>query len=215
MLSTVLLHVKHTPYVEFLFIQINAGHALQPYCLGSVLTLHSHLYRTLPSGLFLLSPPTKPLHPWLHTCHMSAHLAFLDLITRRVLREQHQQSSPSLCCVLYSLVTSTLLGRNIFLSTLFSNPFNLRSSTNVTDQNYRVNFLRLEEFNITSNNQDGRPRLFVCPLLLIQYIRIYFTYQNAISSIRNLRTRHVVVIGARLSRNFLNILLTILLFSIK
>ena len=40
----------------------------------------------------------------------------------------------SLCSFLHSLVTSSLLGPNIFLNTLFSNTLSLRSSLNVSDQ---------------------------------------------------------------------------------
>ena len=40
----------------------------------------------------------------------------------------------SLCSVLHSLLTSSLLGPNILLSTLFSNTLSLHSSLNVSDQ---------------------------------------------------------------------------------
>jgi hypothetical protein len=62
MLSTVLLHVKRIPYIEFSNIQINAVHTLQPNSLRSVLMLHSHLRLALPSSLFPLQSPTKSLH---------------------------------------------------------------------------------------------------------------------------------------------------------
>jgi hypothetical protein len=45
----------------------------------------------------------------------------------------------------------------------------------------------------TPNHQDGGPPLIGCPRLLIQYIRSYPPYLEAVSSIRNLRTRHAVV----------------------
>ncbi|KAJ4452211.1 hypothetical protein ANN_03729 [Periplaneta americana] len=45
------------------------------------------------------------------------------------------------------------------------------------------------------NPQAGGPPLIGCPRLLIQYIRSYPPYLEAVSSIRNLRTRHAVVIG--------------------
>jgi hypothetical protein len=41
--------------------------------------------------------------------------------------------------------------------------------------------------------QAGGPPLVGCPRLLIQYIRSYPPYLEAVSSIRNLRTRHAVV----------------------
>jgi hypothetical protein len=41
--------------------------------------------------------------------------------------------------------------------------------------------------------QAGGPPLVGCPQLLIQYIRSYPPYLEAVSSIRNLRTRHAMV----------------------
>jgi hypothetical protein len=43
------------------------------------------------------------------------------------------------------------------------------------------------------NPQAGGPPLVGCPRLLIQYIRSYPPYLEAVSSIRNLRTRHAAV----------------------
>jgi hypothetical protein len=43
------------------------------------------------------------------------------------------------------------------------------------------------------NPQAGRPPTVGCPRLLIQYIRSYPPYLEAVSSIRNPRTRHAVV----------------------
>ncbi|KAJ4442813.1 hypothetical protein ANN_04406 [Periplaneta americana] len=45
------------------------------------------------------------------------------------------------------------------------------------------------------NPQAGGPPLIGCPRLLIQYIHSYSPYLEAVSSIRNLRTRHAVVIS--------------------
>jgi hypothetical protein len=45
------------------------------------------------------------------------------------------------------------------------------------------------------NLQAGGPSFVGCPRLLIQYIRSYPPYLEAVSSIRNLRTRHAVVTG--------------------
>jgi hypothetical protein len=45
----------------------------------------------------------------------------------------------------------------------------------------------------TANHQVGGPYLFGCPRLLIQYIPSYSPYLEAVSSIRNLRTRHALV----------------------
>jgi hypothetical protein len=45
------------------------------------------------------------------------------------------------------------------------------------------------------NHQAGGPPPVGCPRLFIQYIRSYPPYLEAVSSIRNLRTRHAVVTG--------------------
>jgi hypothetical protein len=54
-------------------------------------------------------------------------------------------------------------------------------------------FLRRGVVSRTPNPQAGGPPLIGCPRLLIQYIRSYPPYLEAVSSIRNLRTRHGVV----------------------
>jgi hypothetical protein len=48
--------------------------------------------------------------------------------------KEYRSFSSSLCSFLHSPITSTLLGPNILLNTLFSNTLNLRSSLNVRDQ---------------------------------------------------------------------------------
>jgi hypothetical protein len=56
------------------------------------------------------------------------------LITRKVLDEEYRSLSSSICSFLHSPVTSSLLGQNILLNTLFSNTVSLRSSLNVNDK---------------------------------------------------------------------------------
>ena len=70
----------------------------------------------------LVSPPT-PVYasPLPHTCYMPSHLILLDLITQTILCEQYRSLSSSLRSFLHSPVTSSLLGPNILLNTLFSN----------------------------------------------------------------------------------------------
>jgi uncharacterized membrane protein len=99
--------------------------------------LSSHLRVGLPSGLLLSGLPTKILYapltsPMRATC--PAHLILLALITLTILGEEYKPCSSSLCGFLQPPVTSSLIGPNILLSTLFSNTLNLCSSLNVRDQ---------------------------------------------------------------------------------
>jgi hypothetical protein len=55
-------------------------------------------------------------------------------ITRIILVGEYRSVSSSLCSFLHSPVTSSLLGPNIFHSTLFSNTPSLHSFLNVSDQ---------------------------------------------------------------------------------
>jgi len=103
----------------------------------SILILSSHLRLGLSSDLFPSGFPTTTLYmpllsPIRATC--PAHLIHLDFITRTILGEQYRSLSSSLCSFLHFLVTSSLLGPNIFLNALFSNTLSLRSSLNVSDQ---------------------------------------------------------------------------------
>jgi hypothetical protein len=60
--------------------------------------------------------------------------------------------------------------------------------------NFRKNFIFLRwVVRATPNPQTGGPPLVGCPRLLIQYIRSYHPYLEAVPSIRTLRTRHAVV----------------------
>ena len=63
-----------------------------------------------------------------------AHLILLDFITRTILGEEYRSLSSPLCSFLYSPVTSSVLGPNILLNTLFSNTLSLCSSLNGSDQ---------------------------------------------------------------------------------
>ena len=103
----------------------------------SILILSSHLRLGLPSGIFPSGFPTKTLYTPLlahirATC--PAHFILLDLITRTICGEEYRSLSSSLCSFLHSPITSSLLGPNILLNTLFSNTLSLRSSLNVSNQ---------------------------------------------------------------------------------
>ena len=71
-------------------------------------------------------------NPVFTTC--PAYLILFDFITQTILGEEYISLSYSLCSFLHSLVTSSLLGSNIHLNTLFSNILSLHSSLNVSNQ---------------------------------------------------------------------------------
>ena len=87
-------------------------------------------------SLCLGLPHQEPIHPLSSpiraTCQ--AHLILLDFITRTMLGEEYTSFSSSLCNLLHSPVTSSLLDTNILLNTMFSNTLSFLSSRDVIDQ---------------------------------------------------------------------------------
>ena len=81
-------------------------------------------------------PHQNPVHatplPIRATC--PTYHILLDFITHKLLGEENRSLSPTLCSFFHSPVTSSLLGENILLNTLFSNTPSLCSSLNVSDQ---------------------------------------------------------------------------------
>ena len=86
-----------------------------------------------PSLRFSHQDPIHPLSsPIRATC--PAHLFLLDTITRTIMGEVYRSFSSSLCNLLYFPVTSSLLGPDIPLNTIFSNTLSFLSFFNVRDQ---------------------------------------------------------------------------------
>ena len=110
-----------TALISFRHLSLHRASPIQslyphPTSSRSILILSTHLILGLTSGLLPSSFPTKILYaplssPIRATC--PAHLILLDFITRTILGEQYKSFSSSLCNLLHSPVTSSLLGPNI------------------------------------------------------------------------------------------------------
>ena len=100
-----------------------------------ILILSSYLRLGLPNGLFPSGFPTNTLcthlsSPISATC--PAHLIRLYFTTRIILGKEYRSFSSSLCSFRHSPVTSSLLGPNTLLNTVFSNTLSMRSFLNAT-----------------------------------------------------------------------------------
>ena len=134
-----------------------------------------------------------------------AHLIHLDFITRTILGEEYRSLSSSLNSILHSPVTSSLLGPNILLNTLFSNTLSLHSSFNVSDSRLSMWIFRNkihyygEEFLAPRPNTKLEDHPFSAVHDCLFNIFAVTLHIGGRSSIRNPRTRHAVVTGAHLS----------------
>ena len=122
--------IHKCPQPVFIQSQLNP----HPTSWRSILILSSHLRLSLLSCLFPSRFPTKTLYTLLSS-HIRAtnpaNLILLDFITRTILGEHYRSWNFSLWNFLHSAVTSSLLGPNTLLNTLFSNTLNPCFSLNV------------------------------------------------------------------------------------
>ena len=113
---------KRPPPVSILG-QPNSVHIPTSHLLEIHPNIHPSTPRSPQWSPSLRFPHQDPIHPLSlptrATC--PAHLILLDFITRTIFGEQYKSFRSSLCNLLHSSVTSSLLGPNILLKTMFSN----------------------------------------------------------------------------------------------
>ena len=112
----------------------NPIHAPAPFLEDSFLILTSHLRLRLPrlSGVASKTLYAYALFPT--RAKFPTYLNLLDLITLMIFGEECRKKGSSLCTLLPSPVTSSLLDPNILLSTKLSNTLRLCSSLNTRRQ---------------------------------------------------------------------------------
>jgi hypothetical protein len=111
--------------------QINPVRTTTFYLCKIRLSLSTHLHLGLPSSLFHSDIPTNVMYAFLSspTCAIcSAYLIVLVLIILIILDQKYKSRRFSF---IHLAVTSSPLGPNILLSTMFSNAVSLCSSLNI------------------------------------------------------------------------------------
>ena len=131
---TVLTSVRH--------LSLSSANSIQsPQPPSYFLKIHLNIILSSTSGspqcLFPPGFPTRtPCTPLPSSIRATcpAHLILFNFTTHTIFGKEYRSLSSSLCNFLHSHVTSSLLGPNTLLNTLFSNTLSLRSSLNVSDQ---------------------------------------------------------------------------------
>ena len=137
----------HLPIlIQIIPVHSSASHFLETNFSFNIIFPSTH--RSSKWSLSVRSPHQNPVRsspvPIHATC--PSHLIFLDFITRILFDEQYGSFSSSICSFLHSPVTSSLLGLNILLSTLFSNILSLCSSFSITQTKFHTHTNQQAQF---------------------------------------------------------------------
>jgi len=133
--TTMVTRVRHCSLSWARWIQFTSSQSIS---LRSILILSSHLHLGLPNGFLPSGFLTNILYVFLfspvHATCPTHFILFLELITLIIFGEACKLWSFSLCSLFQPPTTSSFLGPNILLSTLFLNTLNLCSSHSERDQ---------------------------------------------------------------------------------